>query len=142
MKYLPKPVWTLALCQVYFTAAISTDMTITSLAGHSLTSNAAMATLPFALLTVGGAIAMPILNRISRIYSLRYMMICGAAVGFIGAIISTLSVYAHNFWGLSVGCLCVGAFQASAQFYRLAAGDLVNDDKKQRAISVVLAGEG
>lgn len=60
MKYLPKEVWVLAFCQILFTAGISVDLTITSLAGQYLTPHQGLATVPFALLTVGGALAMPL----------------------------------------------------------------------------------
>ncbi len=53
MRHLPKEVWIPALCQVLFTAGISVDLTITSLAGQSLTTHPGLATVPFALLTVG-----------------------------------------------------------------------------------------
>ncbi|MFK8257740.1 MFS transporter [Erwinia sp. AnSW2-5] len=140
MKYLPKDVWVLALCQVFFTAGISVDLTITSLAGQSLTSHPGLATVPFALLTVGGALAMPLLGLLIRTYGRRTALITGCISGLIGALISTISVWMHNFWGLCLGCLLVGAFQASAQFYRLAAGDLVPPESKQHAVSIVLAG--
>ncbi|VEI68062.1 MFS transporter [Serratia rubidaea] len=140
MRHLPKEVWVLTLCQVLFTAGISVDLTITSLAGQSLTAHPDLATVPFALLTVGGALAMPVLGWHFRTYGRRSALIAGSITGLSGALISTSSVWMHSFWGLCLGCLLVGAFQASAQFYRLAAGDLVTHESKQHAVSLVLAG--
>ncbi|EOT0790881.1 TPA: MFS transporter [Klebsiella pneumoniae] len=140
MRHLPKEVWILALCQVLFTAGISVDLTITSLAGQSLTTHPGLATVPFALLTVGGALAMPVLGWHIRVHGRRSALITGCIAGLSGALISTASVWSHSFWGLCLGCLLVGAFQASAQFYRLAAGDLVTPETKQHAVSLVLAG--
>ena len=71
MRHLPKEVWILALCQVLFTAGISVDLTITSLAGQSLTTHPGLATVPFALLTVGGALAMPVLGWHIRVHGRR-----------------------------------------------------------------------
>lgn len=67
-------------------------------------------------------------------------MVIGCITGVTGALISCYSLRVHNFTGLCFGCLLVGTFQASAQFYRLAAGDLVTPQAKQRAVSLVLAG--
>jgi len=140
MTSMPKEVWILTLCQVLFTAAISIDLTITSLAGQSLTLHPELATIPFALLTVGGALIMPILGWQIRYHGRRNALITGCCIGVAGALISTISTLIPHFWGLCLGCLLVGAFQASAQFYRLAAGDLVRQELKQFAVSLVLAG--
>ncbi|MBN1085441.1 MFS transporter [Erwinia aphidicola] len=137
---MPKEVWILTLCQVLFTAAISIDLTITSLAGQSLTLHPELATIPFALLTVGCALIMPILGWQIRYHGRRNALITGCYIGVAGALISTISTLIPHFWGLCLGCLLVGAFQASAQFYRLAAGDLVRQELKQFAVSLVLAG--
>ncbi|MCD0506296.1 MFS transporter, partial [Bordetella petrii] len=45
----------LALCQALYIAAISIDLTLTALTGHMLAPTPALATLPFALITVAGA---------------------------------------------------------------------------------------
>jgi predicted MFS family arabinose efflux permease len=50
------------------------------------------------------------------------------------------SVFHENFWLFCAGTAGVGAFQAFAQYYRLAAADSVGPDLKARAISNVLVG--
>gem|GEM_PF-5784374 len=47
----------LALAQGLFTAAIAIDLTLTGLTGYELAPDKSLATLPFALITVAGAIA-------------------------------------------------------------------------------------
>lgn len=48
--------WILAVCQGLFTAAISVDLTLTGLTGFQLAPDKRLATLPFALITVSGAV--------------------------------------------------------------------------------------
>ena len=45
----------LAVCQALFTAALSVDLTLTGLVGYTLAPDKALATLPFALITVASA---------------------------------------------------------------------------------------
>ena len=46
----------LALCQALYTAALSVDLTLTGLVGYTLAPDKALATLPFALITVASAL--------------------------------------------------------------------------------------
>ncbi len=45
----------LAVCQALFTSALSVDLTLTGLVGYTLAPDKALATLPFALITVASA---------------------------------------------------------------------------------------
>jgi len=130
----------LALCQGLFTCAISIDLTLTALTGYQLAPDKALATLPFALITVAGALvtwfAAFLIQRLGR----RRSFALGAFVGAVGGVISVWSVFHGQFWSFCVGTAAVGVFQAFAQYYRLAAADAVAPMFKSRAISTVLAG--
>lgn len=130
----------LAICQGLFIAAISIDLTLTALTGHMLAPNKALATLPFALITVAGAVvtwfASLLMQRIGR----RAGFTLGALVGAAGGLISVWAVFIENFWLFCLGTAAVGVFQAFAQYYRLAAADAVSTAQKSRAISIVLTG--
>lgn len=130
----------LATCQGLFTAAISIDLTLTAITGHQLAPDKALATLPFALITVAGAVvtwfASLLMQRIGR----RAGFALGAACGTLGGLISVFAVFHENFWVFCAGTSLVGAFQAFAQYYRLAAADAVSAEDKGRAVSTVLAG--
>lgn len=130
----------LALCQGLYTCAISVDLTLTGLVGYRLAPDKALATLPFALITVVGAVvtlfAALLMGRIGR----RLGFALGAASGAAGGVISVWAVLHGSFWGFCAGTGAVGAFQAFAQYYRLAAADSVATAAKSRAISTVLAG--
>jgi MFS family permease len=132
----------LALCQGLFTAALSIDLTLTGLTGYQLAPDKALATLPFAMITVAGAIvtlfAALLMQRIGR----RWGFALGAATCAGGGLVSVWSVFHDDFWLFCLGTAAVGVFQAFAQYYRLAAADSVHGDEnaKARAISTVLAG--
>ncbi|UIN19346.1 MFS transporter [Herbaspirillum frisingense] len=130
----------LALCQGLFTCAISIDLTLTALTGWQLAPDKALATLPFALITVAGAVvtwfAAFLIQRLGR----RWSFVLGAASCCAGGLISVWSVFHGQFWTFCAGTALVGVFQAFAQYYRLAAADAVSEAAKSRAISTVLAG--
>ena len=130
----------LTVCQGLFTCAISIDLTLTGLTGYQLAPDKSLATLPFALITVAGAVvtwlASFLLQRIGR----RAGFTIGALFGALGGAISVWSVWHDHFWMFCVGTAAVGVFQAFAQYYRLAAADAVAAPLKARAISIVLTG--
>lgn len=130
----------LAVCQGLFTAAISIDLTLTGLTGQMLAPNKALATLPFALITVAGAVvtwfASLLMQRIGR----RAGFVLGAVSGAVGGLTSVFAVFHGSFWTFCAGTSLVGVFQAFAQYYRLAAADAVLAEDKGRAVATVLAG--
>jgi MFS family permease len=130
----------LAVCQGLFTAALSIDLTLTGLTGYQLAPDKSLATLPFALITVSGAIvtlfASLLLQRIGR----RWGFVLGASTCAVGGLISIWSIFHDDFWMFCLGTAAVGVFQAFAQYYRLAAADSVPAEAKAKAISTVLAG--
>lgn len=130
----------LAICQGLFTCAISIDLTLTALTGYQLAPDKSLATLPFALITVAGAVvtwfAAFLIQRLGR----RLSFALGALAGAIGGAISVWSVFHGHFWSFCIGTAGVGVFQAFAQYYRLAAADAVGVEFKSRAISTVLTG--
>ena len=130
----------LALCQGLFTCAIAIDLTLTGLTGYQLAPEKALATLPFAMITVAGAVttlfASLLMARIGR----RFGFTIGALIGTLGGLVSMWSVVHADFWTFCVGTAGVGVFQAFAQYYRLAAADAVDAPLKTKAISTVLTG--
>ena len=132
--------WVLAVCQGLFTAALSIDLTLTGLTGYQLAPDKSLATLPFAMITVAGAVttllASVLMQRIGR----RWGFVLGALVCAFGGLVSVWSIFHGNFWMFCLGTAAVGVFQAFAQYYRLAAADSVEVDGKAKAISMVLAG--
>ncbi|NWB10740.1 MFS transporter [Pseudomonas sp. D5002] len=130
----------LAVAQGLFTAAIAIDLTLTGLTGYQLAPDKSLATLPFALITVAGAIATYFASTLMQKIGRRRGFVLGALTGAIGGLISVWAVFLNFFWLFCIGTAAVGVFQAFAQYYRLAATDSEPDKRKARAISLVLAG--
>ncbi|KOQ41571.1 MFS transporter, partial [Achromobacter xylosoxidans] len=101
----------LAVCQGLFIAAISIDLTLTALTGHMLAPDKALSTLPFALITVAGAVvtwfASLLMQRIGR----RNGFALGALAGAAGGGISVWAVFHDHFWAFCAGTALVGVFQ-------------------------------
>lgn len=136
----PPNVAVLAIAQGLFTAAIAIDLTLTGLTGYQLAPDKSLATLPFALITVAGAIATYFASTLMQKIGRRRGFVLGALTGAIGGLISVWAVFLNSFWLFCMGTAAVGIFQAFAQYYRLAATDSEPDNRKARAISLVLAG--
>ena len=136
----PSNVAVLAIAQGLFTAAIAIDLTLTGLTGYQLAPDKSLATLPFALITVAGAIATYFASALMQKIGRRRGFVLGALTGAIGGLVSVWAVFLNYFWLFCMGTAAVGIFQAFAQYYRLAATDSEPDNRKARAISLVLAG--
>lgn len=130
----------LAIAQAFFTAALAVDLTLTGITGYQLAPYKALATLPFATITVAGALATWFAAQLMRRIGRRRAFITGAATCAVGGCVSVWSVIHGDFWLFCLGTAAVGVFQAFAQYYRLAAADSVGAGAKARAISTVLAG--
>jgi MFS family permease len=130
----------LAICQGLYTCAISIDLTLTGLTGYQLAPDKALATLPFALITVAGAVTTWFASFLLQRWGRRAGFVAGALTGCAGGLVSVWAVFHANFWVFCCGTAAVGVFQAFAQYYRLAAADAVSDAAKSRAISLVLTG--
>ncbi|OZI25824.1 MFS transporter [Bordetella genomosp. 9] len=130
----------LALCQGLYTCAISIDLTLTGLTGYQLAPDKSLATLPFALITVAGAVTTWFASFLLQRWGRRAGFVLGAMTCGAGGLVSVWAVFHANFWLFCAGTAAVGVFQAFAQYYRLAAADAVPNADKSRAISLVLAG--
>lgn len=130
----------LALCQGLSNSGMSMLITVTALAGHLLAPDKALATLPLALQwTATMATTVPaslVMRRIGR----RFGLSIGGGVFAAGGLLGALALKISSFELLSLACMCVGAGNAFAQYYRFAAADAAPESFRSKAISLVLAG--
>jgi len=133
-------VFLLMASQACFTATSMTFIAFAGLAGRMIASDPAFATLPVSLSMVVVALSTGPLSVLMQKYSRRRVFILAAISGIVGALIAATGLYLENFILFCVATVFIGPFQASAQYYRFAAGESVNSSKAPRAISLVLIG--
>ncbi|MEV8632368.1 MFS transporter [Streptosporangium sp. NPDC051023] len=115
------------------------DLTVTGLAGMRLAPDPALATAPFALITVATALgtypASALMARIGR----RAGFLLGSAAGLLSGLASVAAVTIHSFWLLCLSTAAIGLYQAFGGYYRYAAADDAPPYGRTRALSTVMA---
>lgn len=140
MRNMHRQVLILAGSQAIFQSISVLIMTIGGLAGALLTSSPLLITVPLSMASLGTVIVMfPASLWMSRA-GRKSGFLAGAVSGIAAAIISMLAMIQHSFLLLCVGMFFLGIYQAFAQFYRFAAGEVVPPTYLTKAISLVLAG--
>ncbi len=130
----------LASAQALFQTVSVLVMTVGGLAGAQISSRPELATMPIAAMFLGTAVAtFPASMWMTKV-GRRGGFILGALLGVGGGLIAAAGIWFGHLLLLSAGTFLVGTYQAFAQFYRFAAGEVANAAFRPRAISLVLAG--
>lgn len=130
----------LFIAQALFWSCSMTGIIFTSIVGLRLAPSAGLATLPLALLMLGGLLALQPIAWLMQRRGRRFGFLIGALAGVLGGLISALSLWLDSFALLCLGALPIGAYQASAMYYRFAALEAVGDAFKGRATACVIGG--
>ncbi|WP_407292350.1 MFS transporter [Stutzerimonas zhaodongensis] len=133
-------VFRLFIAQALFWSCAMTGIILTSIVGLRLAPSAGLATLPLALLMLGGLLALQPIAWLMQRRGRKAGFLCGAAAGVLGGLVSALSLWLDSFTLLCLGALPIGAYQASAMYYRFAALEAVSDVFKGRATACVIGG--
>ena len=115
-------------------------ITLTSLVGAQLTPLNSLATLPLAILVLGNLLAVQPLSLFMQRHGRRRGLLLGAACGVLGGLLCALGVWLADFLLFCLGALPIGAYQASAMYYRFAALEAVDESHKGRATAYVIGG--
>jgi MFS family permease len=130
----------LAGAQALFQTVSVMVMTVGGLAGAMLAQSPQWATAPIAAMFLGTALTtVPASLWMARV-GRRTGFVVGASLGVAAGVIAAWGIWLGSLPLLSLGTLLVGAYQAFAQFYRFAAGEVADPAYRPRAISLVLAG--
>jgi MFS family permease len=130
----------LATAQALFQTASVMVMAVGGLAGALVTGDPRLATAPIAAMFLGTAVStVPASMWMARV-GRRPGFVFGAALGVLAGVVAALGLWLGSLIVLSIGTFLVGAYQAFAQFYRFAAGEVADDAFRPRSISLVLAG--
>lgn len=130
----------LASAQALFQTIAVMVMTVGGLAGSKITDSPGLATLPIGTMFLGTACMMFPASMWMARSGRRVGFIFGTLLGALGGLVAAFGVYKASLPLLSLGTFLIGAYQAFAQFYRFAAGEVADDAFRARAISFVMAG--
>jgi len=140
MLFLNPPIALLFTAQALYWCCAMIGITLTALIGLQLAPSNALATLPLAMLVVGNLLSVQPLSLFMQRHGRRSGLLVGAACGIAGGVISALAVSLESFLLFCLGALPIGAYQASAMYYRFAAQDAVDEQHRGRATAYVLGG--
>ncbi|MEJ0230733.1 MFS transporter (plasmid) [Klebsiella michiganensis] len=141
MRYIPGRIPViLAVSNLFFTCAVSVDLTIATLVGYQLAPSDELATVPFALITVAGAFSSLFAAGMIGRGNEKLAFILGSLCGTAGGLLSFLAVLKGSFLLFCTGCFLVGVYQAFSQYYRLVAADHSPPEVKGQSISLVMIG--
>ena len=135
-----KNVALLAACQALLLTNNAILIATNGLAGFLLAPNPTFATLPVTCYILGAAMTTVPASFLMRRWGRRAGFRVGAMFGILGALICACGAYFHAFPLLCGGALVLGVYNATGQYYRFAAADVVSPEFKSKAISLVLAG--
>ena len=130
----------LVLAQGLFLTNNICFMAINGLVGLALAPQAWMATLPICAYVAGGALMARLVGRHQLRFGRRRGFQIGLLVAMASCTLAWWSVTAHQFWGVVLATLIAGYYNAGAALYRFAATELVAPQRREAAISWVLAG--
>ncbi len=133
-------VWRLFFCQALMNATMVGQAAMGAIIGHSLSSDAALATLPMAVqMTAVMAASIPASIIFGR-YGRRAGFLLGAIISIFGSLIFAGGVLMQDFVIYCVGAAFAGMGMGIAQHYRFAAAEAATPAYRQRAIALVMAG--
>ncbi|CAL9320343.1 MFS transporter [Streptomyces sp. SudanB182_2057] len=130
----------LTSAQMLYYFGISIDLTLTGLVGLRLAPVPALATLPFALISVGSWAATYPASRFMSRHGRKAGFLVGSGAALTGGILSVTALLTERFALFCLGIACIGVHQAFAGYYRYAAADMFPPEERGKAISTVLSG--
>ena len=140
MLFLTPSISLLFVAQALYWCCAMIGITLTALIGLQLAPSNALATLPLAMLVVGNLLSVQPLSLFMQRHGRRAGLLLGATCGIAGGAISALAVALDSFVLFCLGALPIGAYQASAMYYRFAAQDAVDEQHRGRATAYVMGG--
>ncbi|MCV2358579.1 MFS transporter [Paucibacter sp. TC2R-5] len=130
----------LVLSQALFVCASAIGLTLTGLVGAMLAPSRALATLPYALVTVATALSTIPVSLLMLRWGRRKVFMLGALSGALGGALAAWAIARNDFLLFCFANLALGLFAASAQYYRFAANEAAPAEYKARAIAWVISG--
>lgn len=115
-------------------------ITVSALIGLDLAENKALATLPLAIQFIAVmSCSIPASLAMGR-WGRRRGFLFASVIGIAGACFALAAIYQQSLWIYCLATFCFGCFTAFGNFYRFTAPEIVPAEKKNVAISWVMAG--
>jgi MFS family permease len=130
----------LFFCEAFSRTASIVMLSSMALVGQRLAPNPALATLPLALAPVAMMLVTVPAARLMQRRGRKPGFALGTVLGIAGGLVGCLAVFQEHFALLCAGAMGIGAVNGFATYYRFAAGEVVAEDFRSRAISLVMAG--
>jgi len=130
----------LAMSQALMLSAIVLAVALGAILGAMLAPDKGLATLPFAAMVIGTAVASLPAAMLMRKHGRRAGFLLGAVLGIGGSLLCALALYERSFSGFVAGHLLLGSYQGCANYYRFAAVEAAGPGDAGKAISLVVAG--
>lgn len=130
----------LSLAQACYWFAVLVGISLSTVIGLQLAPSEKLATLPYALISVGALGATYLLSMLMQRSGRRLGFQVGALAGAIAAGLAMLALNTQSFIIFCAASLFMGIYQASSVYYRLAAIDEMPPQKSGVAMGWVLSG--
>ncbi len=131
-------IFRLFIAQALFWSCAVLCVLAAPLVGLKLAPIAELASLPLAFYVLGNLIALQPLARIMQRRGRRTGFLMGACLGLLGGLSSAGSLWLDSFLLFCLAAIPIGAYQASAMYYRFAAIEAVAELFKGRATAAVI----
>lgn len=135
-----RAVMILILCQALSMSVMTVILSISSNIGLTFIKDSTYYTLPVTLFIFGTFIMLFPASYLCGLWGRRNAFILGACFGIAGGGVLYLGLVAQSFAMIGTGILLVGFQFAFAQYYRFAVSELVPDNAKAFAMSLVVGG--
>lgn len=130
----------LSLAQACYWFAVLVGISLSTVIGLQLAPSEKLATLPYALISVGALAATYFLSMLMQRSGRRLGFQVGALAGMVAAGLAMLALSTQSFVIFCAASLLMGIYQASSVYYRLAAIDELPAQQSGVAIGWVLSG--
>lgn len=130
----------LSLVQACYWFAVLVGISLSTVIGLQLAPSESLATLPYALISVGALAATYLLSMLMQRYGRRLGFQIGAFSGVLAAGLAMLALSTQSFVIFCAASLLMGIYQASSVYYRLAALDEMPPQQSGMAMGWVLSG--
>jgi MFS family permease len=137
---LNRSVYQLVLAQAIMMSVNTLMVTSAAIIGSHLSSDPALASLPLALQFVATMCTTIPASMLMRAVGRRKGFLLASIIGISGASCGAVAIYMDSFWLFCIGALGTGVYTGFGHYFRFAAIEVSPPQKKNNAISYVLAG--